>query len=500
MKKSNLILAAVITCILVMLVLPSRARISTDFLNLLQDTTSMTREEYLEAKRRLEAREDSLMRAYQDSIARQVAFADSLLREQEKADSIKHVQDSLRAIEDSIRRNFNALRFSLQRRYRPENDPFENRTWGDNTFLTFNLGSNHIIPRTGKNFGAGPEIRVAYGKWFNPYNAVKASLSGGYFYRNEDNLQCVDVEIWASHMFNLMSYLSGYKTDRFCDLSTVEGLGYAMSFSEDGVGHALGLHLGLNVNLRLTEKLDFFVEPLFVIYTDGIDQSAEMNWHHYDLSFNATVGIAMQLSGKKAAPKVKMPTFDLDGKPQQKELKSFISLAGGLQIQNSDLVFKMGVTNAMREHATLAYGHWFHPIVALRLSGFYSQHYWHKYKNTDKMPSTYLGVRPEVMLDLMAIGRENRDHIFSLPLIIGAEIGYMKKLDMDTSVSSTYFGLTGGLQLNARVHRRVNLFLEPRFSIVPYSVATDTGIPELESRENYYDGIFNLNLGFAINL
>lgn len=493
-------MAVVIACILAMLVLPSRARINTDLLNFLQDTTSMSRAEYLEAKRRMEAREDSLMRAYQDSIARQVAFADSLLREQEKADSIKHVQDSLRAIEDSIRRNFNALRFSLQRRYRPENDPFENKTWGDNTFLTLNLGSSHIIPRTGKNFGAGPEVRMAYGKWFNPYNAVKASLSGGYFFRNEDNLRCVDVELWASHMFNLTSYLGGYKTDRFCDLSTVEGLGYAMSLSEDGVGHALGVHLGLNFNMRLTEKLDFFVEPLFVIYTDGIDQSAEMNWHHYDLSFNATVGLAMELSGKNRTPKIKIPSFEGEEKSQKKELKSFVSLAGGLQIQNSDLVSKMGITNAMREHVSLSFGHWFHPVVALRASGFYSQHYWHKYKNSDKMPSTYLGARTEVMLDFLAIGRQTRDRVFSLPLLVGAEMGYMKKLDLDKSVSSAYFGFTGGLQLNVRLHRRINLFLEPRFSIVPYSVPADTGIPELESRENYYDGIFNLNLGFAINL
>ena len=446
-----------------------------------QDTTIT-----IVSRAELEQMKKDFEKAQADSMARIQAYNDSLLREEHLRDSLKNVNALNRAREDSIARSFNALRYSRQKRYRPLNEEFVSEKWIDNTFVSAHIGTNTLIDRDEKSTGFGPEFRVSYGKWLNENNAVRTTLSGGYFYRNFDNERCLDFELSASHLFNVFSYFAGYKKSRFVELYTVEGLNYVMTKTEEGIGNALGLHLGLNLDLKLTNKLSFFVETLMMIYTNGVNQSTEFNWRGYELGFNGTLGVKYALDAKSRGDDYLLSILK----------NAFISLTEGIQSQNSSLVnSKLGIRNSLGQHMSLSFGNWFNYYFAIRLSAFFSNHYWIQYPENPKLPTRYFGGRVEGMTDLLRLFRDDYVSRISVPMFLGAEIGYMNKVDIRRNVNSFYVGLTGGFQIKCRVAEKLSIYMEPRISIVPYSVSHDTVVEDFSTRSNYYDQVYNINLG-----
>ena len=75
----------------------------------------------------------------------------------------------------------------------------------------------------------------------------------------------------------------------------------------------------------------------------------------------------------------------------------------------------------------------------------------------------------------------------------------MNKKDRSDAVQSFYFGVSGGAQVKFRLTPMISLYLEPRFSIVPYPAKAQVGETDNKYR-NYYDGVMNFNAGIEVNL
>ena len=123
-------------------------------------------------------------------------------------------------------------------------------------------------------------------------------------------------------------------------------------------------------------------------------------------------------------------------------------------------------------------GRWFGRAFALRGTAFFSNDKWNAF-NEIIYPARYMGLRAEAMLDLIGLFSRKEGRWFSLPVMAGPEIGYMNKQDYaDNNLNRYYLGLTAGAQMRFLVAKHLEMFLEPKFSMVPYSIASDTYIDD----------------------
>ena len=393
---------------------------------------------------------------------------------------------------------FNAMNYTMQKRTRPKGTPFISEKFSDNSFVIAGLGANILYPRADYHYSLGKSVTLGYGKWVNAYNAVKLTLNGNNFARKEDNARFLTGSFYASHMFNFISYLGGHNLKRPFEISTVEGIGYNLTYLEGSLGHSFGAHLGLNFEIAFSEYADLYFEPLVTFYTDQIDLSGDLNWHKYDLGFSATVGVNFKFdSRRKVRMLVEKDEAAKAGRSYSEGL--FVTLMTGGQFQNSSLVHdEVGLLRSVGQHTGLSVGKWFgRGIFALRGTAFFSNDKWNQH-NDVIFPARYMGLRAEAMLDIIRLFSRKEDRIFSLPLVAGPEIGYMNKKDyQDNNLNRYYIGLAAGMQVRFLVAKHLDMFIEPKFSMVPYSIVSDTYIDNTKKTTDYFDGLVNLSFGLG---
>lgn len=410
-------------------------------------------------------------------------------------DQLDQKQDS---IGTSIARGgFNAMNYSMQKRNRAKGQPFAANRFSDNSYIIAGTGLRILYPRANYHYSIGKSITLGYGKWFNAYNSVKLTLNGSRFNRKEDNAQFTTGEFYASHMFNFISYLGGYDPQRAFEMSTVEGIGYNLSILDGKAAHVFGAHIGLNLEFAFSNHLDFYIEPLATFYTDGIDHSGHLNWHKYDLGFSASIGLQYKFdSNRKIRILIEKDAAAKEGRSHADGI--FITIMTGGQFQNSSIVHEdLGVLNSIGQHTALSVGKWFGRAFAMRGTAFFSNDKWNAY-NEIIYPARYMGLRAEAMLDLIGLFTRKKDRWFSLPVIAGPEIGYMNKQDYaDNNLNRYYLGITAGMQVRFTIAKHLEMFLEPKFSMVPYSIASDTYIDDTKKSTDYFDGLVSLSFGLG---
>ena len=269
-------------------------------------------------------------------------------------------------------KGFNALQYSLQKRYLPKGYEFKNNRFLDNTYFSVQIGMEGMTHREGADIKGGPKFGLSAGKLFTSAHSVRVSLSGGWFGHDLDNDKLSHFGINASHLFNITSYLKGYNPYRLLEVSTVAGLGYQLSCGADETFQVGELHLGAQLKIHIHRQIDFFIEPLVTFYTDGIDHYSQKNWHKYDVGYSGSIGFIYRPEDPLLAHKRRGEVA-----PEISFLRNtFISVAGGMQFQNSDFVKDMGITNSMGPHINVSVGKWYAPYFGLRCSGFYSTDKW----------------------------------------------------------------------------------------------------------------------------
>lgn len=378
--------------------------------------------------------------------------------------------------------------------------PFSARPMSANMFASARVTSMKLISQ---DYSAGIMLGASVGKWLHEDHAVRLDLSMGTWNDLYDGIGIMGAEATASYLFNLISYVGGYRTNRLAEVYIVAGGGYANSIHSKKLHNAIKGHVGLQLNLRLFKDFDLYFEPLAAIYSNGMAVSYNGNWKWWMSAFQANFGLTYNIH-RSMAPDSPNLLPRTDG--------WFVSLTGGPHIQNSSFVLKnMTLDEALGVHVSLGVGKYYTDFFSIRYSAAYSRGSWIKYDD-ETYPCNYFAARAEVIVDMYKlIGRaagydKVEDTRLSLNLLAGPEFGYMYKVDAESDIkghvpviSSAYVGLTGGVQAKVRLARRLSLYFEPRFSIVPYD-APNLGLVGLNKYLNYYDGIFNANFGIEFLL
>lgn len=435
---------------------------------------------------------------------------------------------------DSVKvrdKGFDVRNYLNSTRYKaPAHTQFNKKSFFSNTFIGVRGSAVKVM---NPDYGFGQVAGAFIGKWFHPAVAVRLGMSvpplpkepPAYWYDNFDARKIRAFEMSADVMFNLMSYLGGYNTSRFCEMSVVAGAGYvhvwkpsAYEGGEADKGDALSARVGLNFDMRIFDRLHLFFEPQVNMYfsprpgssNKGIAISSAGDWKSYLTAFRTSVGLAYNFGqtkpeAKRMSGSYKDPKLDWNG--------YFVSALGGVQFQqNSRLVWKSNMSAGERVgmHFSLGGGRWYNEYFGLRLSMNYAENSWVKYLYDKPLTTRYLSLRLEGMLDVLNMGRYFRNKskgvsddvepLFGLSLLLGPEMGRMWKYDRNNQMLREYYvGAAGGLQARFRVHKWVSVLAEPRFTVVPYTAPhVDKEAPN--DRMNYYDVLLNFNVGLEVRI
>lgn len=387
---------------------------------------------------------------------------------------------------------FNALKYSMQKRYQPQGREFVNKKFLDNFFVSFWGGYNRIIPQGGMSLSGGPEIGLSVSKFFSPKNGVRLLGSWQSANRQSDNEKWTNYTFGVDHIFNLSTALGGYNPYRMLELSTVEGLGVHLASLAGEKQKAIDFHLGLQMKISTGTRLDVFMEPGVSFYTDGIDISGNNNSHGYDIGFNARVGMNYRLG-----------TFTPRGSTEAGDENfldnTFISAGMGLQAQNSSLAREQGLLGSTGPIFSVAAGKWFLDLFGFRLSAFGSYDVWkaNQKLGIDRM-TMYAGGRAEVMLNPFAFFKKDvRSMKWGVVPMFGVELGMMKKQDERELVSKSYTGMTGGVQFKYYPTENLAFFVEPRMSFVPYKF-TEKTISGKVNEYSFMDKLMNVSVGVEL--
>lgn len=397
---------------------------------------------------------------------------------------------SVSAQDDTDNGQFNALDYSMQKRHRPADDAFVNSRFWDNTFVSASIGEMQLAPIPSTTFSWGPVAGISFGKWVNPYSGLRLSVAGNIFARNWDNPKPYNVGADISYLFNMTSYLNGYSRSRFCDIYTVAGLGYRASWLREDITHTGNIHLGLSFNLKTGKHIDLFIEPLVYLYSEGLAHTGDVNWRGYDIAYGGQAGLKFNFMPEEAS----RPRVDYTR-------NTFVSFAGGVQFQNTPYVRSTGeVLRSIGPAFAFSYGKWYTDIFALRTSLSWSTNVWNSYGKF-LLHSRYASIRVEGMFDMISLfSREKKDdRPFSFYVILGPEAGVFKKVDVDRNIRYPYLAMDGAFQLKWKLVDSLSMFLEPRFSIYPYSYVPSNNYLD-GVRHNFCDCLFSLNLGVEVAL
>lgn len=403
---------------------------------------------------------------------------------------------------DSLPAQFDATDQAFIKRYRyPDAVPFNKKDWKSNFYLSFFGGIDKIVPRSYSSFNIGPTGGIAAGLQTAPAHSFRLSLYGGTFTRSDDNASLTRFGLQTDYLFNISAYTNGYNPGRFFEISLLGGLGYQYSIFDQSREHVGELHAGLQLKIHPSPQLDIFLEPRLGLATDGIDHSYQQNWHRYDLTYGAVIGLNYRL--KKWTPIGRIRSLQEENFWEN----TFIHYAVGTQMQLSRLTKEIGTVNSIGSHTAISAGKWIAPLLALRVSLFSSNDTWHQkvIPATEDSPeetfyemSSYMGGRLEGMFNLLRfINKKMADSPWGINLLLGGELGYMWKESYQNPARGGYMGLTGGVQLKRKVAEDISIFLEPRFTLASY---TALGRNELQQEisERYADHLFSLNLGIEL--
>lgn len=403
---------------------------------------------------------------------------------------------------DTVSAGFDATRQMFQKRYQhPDAVPFDT-LWKNNVYISLFGGMDKMIPRGNTDFNTGPAGGIAASWQFAPAHALRASLLAGNFSRKIDNETLMRFGLQADYLLNVSSYVNGYNPGRIFEFLTVAGVGYQLSSLAGRTEHVADLHLGFQLKLHPTAHVDFYLEPRFTIMSDGIDHSFQKNWHKYDMTYGATVGMNYRLKAWKPFGKIRI----LEGNRFLDN--TFVSVAAGGQLQASRLTSEIGLVNSVGPHISLSAGKWLIPAFGLRLSAFKSSDTWHKKVTASSANSAgeefyemsaYAGGRLEGMLDATYFfnGRQVNPK-FSVNVLAGGELGYILKENGYRPAKGGYTGFTGGVQLKYRLFGDVSLFVEPRTSLALYSLKTSEKEEGRYVAKKFTDNLYSINVGIEI--
>jgi hypothetical protein len=381
-------------------------------------------------------------------------------------------QDTLNTTTPKKPAGFDAGRLIGAGRSRPANiSTFVNSKFSDN--LSLALLAQTRAPYT-EDYGFAYSAVLGINKWFTPSVGLRMEMLGGYVPSNRTGIMTPELSFSTSVLFNLSSYIGGYNLGRFCEVSALVGAGYSCIL-ETVPAHYVTAKFGADVRMKMSDRVSLNVVPYIPMHVNKMG---------FRYGFGTSIGLLYDFSSNVQTP--------------GSAGRYFITLSGGLQLQNSAQVRDARARDFIGVRYDLGFGRRFTDCFDLRAVASYSTHTWMEYSDGTRMPSDYYAIRMEGVLDLVRL-LMHRSTVLGAGLVAGPEAGIMIKKDLDYTLREIYVGLSCGLHADCRLGKNVSFFIEPRFNIVPYTAPND-GTVLFNVNRNYYDALFNLMAGLEISI
>lgn len=442
-----------------------------------------------------------MLRKYIYVVLMLLAVLNARAQEKDTA-SVAAVSDTATAV--TLGRSILGLK--MQKRYTPVNNPFlKEKGLFPNSFITV-VGSGYR--QFYKYYSNGPYLTFGFGKWFNSYHGMRLAGGAGYFFDNFEFRRVKMMDTRVSYLFNLSGYIDGYDPYRLIEFHPMAGLGYTMLWiGRDRPSFGPSIHIGTQVSLRVLPRVDLLFEPLFEIQkesrnlargTDAPEVGMEDKniWKGYLPAFHGGVGALIFLDRRNV------------GEDPGQEW--FFSASAGVQWQHSDLVYKLGLKDALGGGLFLGAGRYITDILSVRGEGGFSRHNWNRDSKSGTLESSsYITARLDAIVDLLPVFFPDItvDFPLSAAVMAGPEVGLLIKEDYykgdDTNIKTfkyPYVGATAGLHIKCGLFGGLSLFVEPRVSYVPYSSYISNEIDNSTKNQNNYDGVLSFSMGIEYKL
>ena len=360
------------------------------------------------------------------------------------------------------RERLNAMDYLLQKR--PGVTKFDESKKADNTYMLGVVGVGNVLNDENNNKTSLNSLTynmsLYYGRWFNTVSGVRFGINLGVI-NNQDTLYSKDHiltgNISVDYIMNLSNFILDYNQHRRLNLYGFAGIAGGLShMTSSEKSYYGGARLGFQLNYRISNGLDFYLEPGINIFSDGYNLSS--NWRKYDLASSFVAGVTYTMV--PVEQRVNLTPF-ISGKSHN----IFVSIGGGW----SNIMFKEGLESEKLSKyggytASFALGKWLTPVSGVRLSANIS-----KPKNAAEEKLDLFSLRADYLLGLSSLFEGyNEKKPFKINFLAGVESGFINKSnfpnesDADGKVA---LGFGIGVQGDVYLTKNLSLYVEPRLSI-----------------------------------
>lgn len=392
-------------------------------------------------------------------------------------------------------------RLSLQRRYRPSDQPAAKGRFISDMYVWAHGSYYHPFVQ---DYGYGPVVTAGVGKWFSDknglhrYHGIRLGLGGGYFMDNYEGSHLKMLEARASYLFDLGAYVNGYHPGRIVSLIPLAGLGFTLNEGATNAQLSKGLsaHLGADIEFHLYRGVDLVIEPVFEFQQDPRKLARQDIWRKYYPVFRGDIGMNFQLDR------------DYWRRQSAEPADWRWNLSGGPRVQFAPLLFDAALIQDFPQmlgwdiSAGLSrkYNPWFYLRVQ---AGFAKDYWWRKENNATlilRKYATHMTGRLDAMFDILGLFPSNAgERRLGLLLFAGPEAGILKKEGVNGIFRQyqPFIGAQGGVQLRLSAFQNWAAYLDPRVGLIPYSATSNSRETQLGNYSDWY-GTVSLGVEYAI--
>ena len=435
--------------------------------------------------------------------------------------SITEVPDSLydeSEMEDTVgktrhnyAKEFNALKYVMENRYRRYGDKFTRR-WDDHLFLEFGAGFIKDVGSGTSQLSPLNTVHVGVGKQFNCLHTARLGFGVGYGYYEGTQKTYARVNATADWLYSLTTYMDGYQPSRLFDLSTVFGVSYRYNINRGYLGKrgSKDIHAGLNMRFFTGPQGYITIEPYAGISSSrlvnkyGAFCGVNLNFIYY-IHNNLSVEERMRFMRKRPE------AVDSIMKPMSWRTPWFAELSGGVSLIRS------AGNNSTRpgNTTTMSIGRWLSPVIALRLSGSFTSTTWQQTSETmgiaNEEQRIRLGVpeqpaanknnhnlnydvRAEALFNPFGYSKGNSwDRPFGVYVLVGGGVGWINMVQEEMLKCKLTF-YTAGLHFTYRLTDDLQAFFEPRYTNYNYKIP----YRNVNRYKRFCDDVFSANLGLTV--
>lgn len=394
-----------------------------------------------------------------------LAIPDSIASDPEDED---YFQDTIARKPKNIATGKSAMDFSLEKRYRPQNEEFTKR-WYDHMFLEGGMGFLGMAASfEDYKLNTVTSMHFGIGKTFGKYHTVRLSLAGGTGYEEYSKKRFYMAHGKADYLFNMTAFSRGYDPARHFEVSLLLG-GGAMYTKLQNMSKRVSpeFHGGLQFKFVAGPYGHFIVEPYAGITQDKMDASSDKNWRRYDIFYGVNLGIVHNLTNNYA-PRQRADSLRRAPWFVEASMGPVAASRKGMPISTLPAKETVGL------QMSWAVGKWLSPAIGLKFSAFMASNRmsWEK-AGKDRMTNdytTYCGGNLEAMFNPFGFSRRfSWDAPFGAYLLGGLGYGSINITGAGRFHKTVSFeSVSVGAHLFASIDKDLQFFVEPRYARYQY--------------------------------